>query len=67
MNGGTLGELLAGAGAVVGGGAALGATLGFIAGCPAQDLGAEIDPDFWARMGGMFGGIMGIVAFLEAA
>ena len=67
MRAGTLGELLADAGAVVGGGAALGATVGFVLGSLAQEFGANADPERWTRRGGQLGGIVGIVAFLEGA
>jgi hypothetical protein len=67
MRAGTLGDLLAEAGAVVGGGAALGATVGFVLGSLAQDIGVAADPDIWARHGGLWGGVAGLVAFLEGA
>jgi hypothetical protein len=67
MRAGTLGELLADAGAVVGGGAALGVTVGFVLGALARDLGMNAEPDVWARHGGVWGGVAGIVAFLEGA
>jgi hypothetical protein len=57
---GDLGDFLAEAGAVVGGGAAFGATLGFIAGSLVHDLRPQTDPDFWARRGGLFGGVVGL-------
>ena len=46
-----LGDFLAEGGAVVGGGAALGATLGFIAGSIVHDFRPQTDPDEWARKG----------------
>jgi hypothetical protein len=67
MRAGSLGEFLADAGAVVGGGAALGATFGFVIGSLAQDLGVDADPDVWARQGGLWGGVAGIVLFIEGA
>jgi hypothetical protein len=59
---GDLGDFLAEGGAVVGGGAALGATLFFIAGSLVHDLNPETDPDAWARRGGLYGGVAGLVA-----
>ncbi len=63
MRSGALGELLADAGAVVGGGAALGATVFFVVGSVARDLGMNADPEVWPRRGGLWGGLAGIVAF----
>ncbi len=40
-----LGDFLAQGGAIVGGGAALGATLGFIVGSVVQDFRPKTDPD----------------------
>ncbi len=67
MKSGPLGELLADAGAVVGGTAALGATLGFVAGSLVHDLRADVDPDTWARKGGMLGGVFGLLVFVDGA
>jgi hypothetical protein len=64
---GDLGDFLAEGGAVVGGGAALGATLGFVAGSLVQDLRPQTDPDYWARKGGFFGGVAGLVALAMRA
>ena len=61
---GDLGDFLAEAGAVVGGGAALGATLGFIAGSLVHDLRPQTDPDEWARKGAAFGGVVGLGVLL---
>jgi hypothetical protein len=61
-----LGDFLAEAGAVVGGSAALGATLGFIVGSLVHDFRPETDPDLWARRGGLYGGMFGLVALLDA-
>ena len=61
---GDLGDFLAEGGAIVGGGAALGATLGFIAGSLVHDLRPQTDPDFWARQGGLFGGVAGLFALV---
>jgi hypothetical protein len=61
---GDLGDFLAEGGAVVGGGAALGAALGFIAGSIVHDFDAKADPDVWARKGGLLGGVMGLAALL---
>jgi hypothetical protein len=45
----------------------LGATFGFVIGSLAQDLGVDADPDVWARQGGLWGGVAGIVLFIEGA
>jgi hypothetical protein len=55
-----LGDFLAEGGAVVGGGAALGAALFFIAGSVVHDFRPQTDPDQWARRGGYFGGVFGL-------
>jgi hypothetical protein len=52
---GDLGDFLAEGGAIVGGGAVLGATLGFIVGSILHDLRPQTDPDIWARRGGLYG------------
>ena len=57
-----LAEFLAEAGAVVGGSAAFGATLGFLVGSVARDLGRKVDPMLAAESGGRWGGVLGIVA-----
>jgi hypothetical protein len=57
---GDLGDFLAEGGAVVGGGAALGATVFFIAGSIVHDLRPQSDPDEWARNGAAFGGVVGL-------
>ncbi len=57
---GDLGDFLAEGGAVVGGGAALGATVFFIAGSLVHDLRPETDPDRLARNGGFYGGVLGL-------
>ena len=59
---GDLGDFLAEAGAVVGGGAALFATLFFIAGSLVHDLRPETDPEEWARSGALLGGVLGLAA-----
>ena len=56
-----LGDFLAEGGAIVGGSAALGATLGFIAGSVVHDFRPQTDPEYWARRGGLFGGVFGLV------
>jgi hypothetical protein len=61
---GDLGDFLAEGGAVVGGGAALGATIGFVAGSLVHDFRPETDPDGWARNGAALGGVAGLVALL---
>jgi hypothetical protein len=60
-----LGDFLAEGGAVVGGGAALGAAMGFIVGSIVHDFRPSTDPDFWARRWGLFGGLVGIVAWID--
>jgi hypothetical protein len=62
-----LGAFLAESGAVVGGGAVLGATLGFMVGSLLHDFVPGVDPDEWARQGGFFGGLAGLVALVERA
>jgi hypothetical protein len=57
---GDVGDFLAEAGSIVGGGAALGATLGFIGGSLVHDLRPQTDPDLWARKGGFLGGVVGL-------
>jgi len=64
---GDLGDFLAEGGAVVGGGAALGATLGFIAGTVVHDFRPEVDPDEWAREWGFYGGVAGFLVLLIRA
>jgi hypothetical protein len=58
-----LGDFLAEGGAIVGGGAALGATIGFIVGSLVHDFHQKTDPDAWARRWGVFGGVVGLIAF----
>ena len=60
-----LGDFLAQGGAIVGGGAALGATLGFIVGSVVQDFRPKTDPDQWTRRWAAFGGVAGLVVLLE--
>ena len=55
-----LGDFLAEGGAIVGGGAALFGTLGFVAGSLVHDFRPETDPDEWARKGAAFGGVVGL-------
>jgi hypothetical protein len=57
---GDLGDFLAEGGAVVGGGAALGATVGFIAGSLLHDIRPKTDSDAWARA--LWGGVCGLAA-----
>lgn len=59
-----LGDFLAQAGAIVGGGAALGATIGFIAGSALHDFRPETDPELWARRLAAFGGTFGLVILI---
>jgi hypothetical protein len=60
-----LGDFLAERGAIVGGAAVLGATVGFIIGSVVQDFRPETDPDEWARRFGALGGVAGLVILLE--
>jgi hypothetical protein len=60
-----LGDFLAEAGAVVGGAAALGAVVGFVSGSFLHDFRPEVDPDVWARRGGCYGGLAGLVVVLH--
>jgi hypothetical protein len=60
-----LGDFLAEAGAVVGGGAALVGTLGFIAGSVVHDFRPQTDPEAWARRGGLLGGVFGLVVLVS--
>jgi hypothetical protein len=62
---GDLGEFLAEGGAVVGGAAAMGAVIGFVAGSIVHEFRPETDPDHWARQGGLYGGVVGPVALLD--
>lgn len=64
---GDLGDFLAEGGAVVGGGAALCGTLGFIAGSIVHDFRPETDPDAWTRRFGLFGGVLGVRGALGQA
>jgi hypothetical protein len=59
-----LGDFLAEGGAIVGGGAALGATIFFVAGSVVHDFRPQTDPEQWARRGGLFGGVFGLVVLL---
>jgi hypothetical protein len=54
-----LGDVLAEGGAVVGGAAALGVVGGFVLGSIVHDFRPETDPDDWARIGGLLGGVVG--------
>ena len=60
-----LGDFLAEGGAIVGGGAALGAMFGFIIGTIVHDFRPETDPDVWTRNFAAFGGVVGLVALLD--
>ena len=48
----------------MGGGAALGATIGFVAGSLVHDFRPVTDPEQWARNGALFGGVAGLVVLL---
>jgi len=64
---GEVGEFLADGGAIVGGGAVLGATLGFIAGSLVRDFRPDTDPEFWARTWGLWGGVGGVLVLVVKA
>ena len=49
----------------MGGGAALFATLGFVAGSLVHDFRPESDPEEWARKGAAFGGVIGLGVLLS--
>ena len=57
---GDLGDFLAEGGAIVGGAAALGATVFFIVGSLVHDFRPGTDPDQWARKRAAFGGVVGL-------
>jgi hypothetical protein len=59
-----LGDFLAEGGAIVGGGAALFGTLGYVAGSVVHDFRPQTDPEQWARRGGYFGGVFGLGVLL---
>ena len=52
-------------GAIVGGGAALGGTVGFSIRSIVRDFRPETDPGAWTRNFAAFGGVVGIVALLD--
>ena len=57
-------EFLERAGAIVGGGAALGGAVGFLLGSIGRDMGiSQRDPLDLAETGAQVGGILGLVAF----
>jgi hypothetical protein len=56
---GDLGDFLAEGGAVVGGGAAMGAVVGFVLGSIMHDFRPEVEPDAWARKFALYGGVVG--------
>ena len=60
-----LGDFLAEAGAIVGGGAALVGTIAFIAGSIVHDFRPDTNPDVWARKGAAYGGLVGLAALLD--
>jgi hypothetical protein len=64
---GDLGDFLAEGGAVVGGAAVLGATSGFLAATVVHEFRPAVDPDEWARTWGFYGGVIGLVVFLNGA
>jgi hypothetical protein len=59
-----LGDFLAEGGAVVGGGAAIGATLGFVVGSIVHHFRPETDPELWARRGALGGGVFGMAVLV---
>jgi hypothetical protein len=60
-----LGDFLAEGGAIVGGGAALFGTLGFVAGSLVHDFRPETEPEEWARKGAAVGGVVGLGVLLS--
>jgi hypothetical protein len=64
---GEVGEFLADGGAIVGGGAVLGATVGFVAGSLVRDFRPQTDPEDWARVLGFYGGVLGMAVLLIRA
>ena len=60
-----LGDFLAQGGAIVGGGAALGAPIGLIVGTVIHDFRPQTDPDQYARRFGALGGVARLVALLD--
>jgi len=62
---GDLGSFLAEGGAIVGGGAAMGATIGFVIGSLVHDCRPEVDPEAVARRFGLLGGLAGLVALID--
>ncbi|MGH2947987.1 MAG: hypothetical protein ACRDPC_17340 [Solirubrobacteraceae bacterium] len=58
---GELSQFLANGGAVVGGGAAFGAALGFVVGSIVHDFRPSTEPEVLARKGGLLGGVAGLV------
>jgi hypothetical protein len=61
---GGLADFLAEAGAVVAGGAALGAAGGFVAASFLRDLGISADPVRWAEATAQLGGVFGAIALI---
>lgn len=59
-----LAELLADAGGVVSGAAAIGATLGYVVGAVARDSGMRAEPVRAAEAGAIFGGCAGLAAWV---
>lgn len=55
-----LARFLVEGGAVVAGGVAIGATLGYVAGAIVSDLGGPADPAGWAEAWGRGGGLFGL-------
>ena len=62
-----LAGVLADAGSVVAGGAALLGTLGFVGGSIARDLGLDVDPIRAAERGAAVGGVFGLAAVIFRA
>jgi hypothetical protein len=60
-----LGDFLAEGGAIVGGATAMGAALGFVLGALVHEARPSTDPEFWARRGGLLGGVAGLVVLIE--
>jgi len=61
---GDLGSFLAEGGAIVGGGAAMGATIGFVVRSVVHDFHPDVDPEGVARGCGLLGGAAGLAVLI---